>query len=65
VLPALKVKGAARFSFTPLALSQTQVALYKSLTGYPRESLPAIIQQGLKSPNPAVRRACQEIINAR
>ncbi len=65
VLPVLQKKAAARFSFTPMALRQTQFFLYKSLTGYPRASLPVIIQQGLSSHNAAVRRACQEIINAR
>ncbi len=65
VLPALKQKAQARFSFTPLALSQTQVFLYKSLAGYPRDSIAGIIQQGLSSGNLGVRRACQEIINAR
>lgn len=65
VLPVLKHKASVRFSFTPLALSQTQVMLYKSLAGYPPDSIAAIIQQGLSSGIPGVRRACQEIINAR
>jgi len=65
VLPVLRKKASARFSLTPLALSQTQVFVYKSLAGYPRDSLAAILQQGLGSGNPAVRRVCQEIINTK
>ena len=65
VLPVLKQKASVRFSFTPLALSQTLYFLYKSLTGYPLDSIAAIIQQGLGSGNPAARRACQEILNER
>jgi hypothetical protein len=65
VLPVLKQKASVRFSFTPLALRQTLSFLYKSLTGYPRDSIAALVQQGLSSGNPALRRACQEIFNVR
>ena len=65
VLPVLKQKASVRFSFTPLALSQTLSFLYKSLTGYPRDSIATLVQQGLSSGNPALRRACQKIFNVR
>jgi len=64
VLPVLRKKAYAKFSFTPMALRQTQYFLYKSLAGYPREAIQGLVQRGLRSRHPGVRRACQEIINA-
>lgn len=65
VLPVLQKKAYTRFSFTPVALHQTQYFLYKSLAGYPRNAVEGLVQKGLHSRTPGVRRACQEILNSR
>jgi hypothetical protein len=63
VIPALQRVASAVFSFTPLALRQTQLFLYKTLSGYPREAVQTLLMRGVSSGNPNIRRVCQEIIN--
>ena len=63
VLPALQRVASAVFSFTPLALRQTQLFLYKTLSEYPREAVQTLLMRGVSSSNPNIRRVCQEIIN--
>jgi hypothetical protein len=63
VIPALQRVASSVFSFTPLALRQTQLFLYKTLPGYPREAVQTLLMRGVSSGNPNIRKVCQEIIN--
>ena len=63
VIPALQRLASAVFSLSPLALRQTQLFLYKTLPGYPREAVQTLLMRGVSSGNPNIRRVCQEIIN--
>jgi hypothetical protein len=63
VMPALQRVASVVFSFTPLALRQTQLFLYKTLSEYPHEAVQTLLMRGVSSSNPNIRRVCQEIIN--
>ena len=63
MLPTLQRIASAIFSFTPLSLRQTQLFLYKTLAGYPRENVQTLLLRGVSSNNPKIRSLCQTIIN--
>jgi len=63
VLPALQKKASVVFTFTPFALRQTQLFLYKTLSEYPREAIQTLLLRGVGSSNSKIRTLCQTMIN--
>lgn len=62
VVPHLKKKAAAKVSATPVNMLQTQEYLFRTLAGYPEDSVKELILGGLRSRNKKISTICRELL---
>lgn len=62
IIPILKKMAGLSWSFFPQALADMQKILFRSLAGYPPESVRDLLYSGLSGRDEGIRKICQELL---